>query len=205
MGDGHYDQPDFFGNESQKREHVRIDDVLPLSWRRCSEEELADVLGYFERHRRFPPRVADIHTQLSSLDISNRLSQLEKNDPVLAKILGTIDIKLNLLLRLFSPERSERPLVPTPVNLSGGGLSFLEKAPPLAAGDLLELHVALSQEGLSVIQCFARVVRVIEDFQDDLSYVACRFEPIVDKDREAIIQHVFKRQTAVIRDQRQGG
>lgn len=195
---------DGFMND-QKREFMRLDDMLPLSWRRCSEEELFTILEYFERHRAFPPRPASLDSMLSSLDISSKLQQLERNDPLMAKILGIIDIKLNLILRVFTPDRQERPLTPTPVNLSGGGMAFLERNPPLAAGDLLEIHLALTPDGLAMIQCYTRVLRIFEDFQDGLHKVACRFEPILDKDREAIVQFIFRRQAEYIRSRRQLG
>ncbi|MBF0282845.1 MAG: PilZ domain-containing protein [Magnetococcales bacterium] len=185
-----------------ERMFVRVDDTLPLSWRRIEESELSRVSAYYEKNRIFPPKPDSINTLLSSLDVSDKLKLVERNDPVLARILGQLDIKLNILLRLFHPDESGQPLTPTLINLSGGGLAFWERNPPLASGDALAVSLALAAHSLMTIECYARVVRVVENDRESLSKVACRYEPILDQDRERVIQHIFKRQSELLRAQR---
>ena len=144
---------------NQQREFVRVDDTLPLAWRLVEESKLADVMAYYEKKRAFPPKQGDdIRQLLNSLDVSGKLKQLERSDPILAQILGRMDMKLNLLLRMFHPGEEERPLVPTVVNLSGGGIAFMESNPALRVGDVLEIRLALSNDALTSIECFARVL-----------------------------------------------
>lgn len=190
--------------DDNRREFVRVDDLLPFSWRRVSEEEMGDILRYFNKYRTFPLRQSSsVNRLLSSLDVSEKLRLVERTDPMLAKVLGQIDVKLNLLIRLFHPEQEERPLTPTPVNLGGGGLAFWETKPELQKGDAIEMRVALSADALASVECLGRVMRVAPpETPGGPSRVSCRFEPIVDTDRERLIQHIFKRQGELLRAQK---
>lgn len=185
-----------------ERQFVRVDDQIPFAWRRISEKELAEVMQHYERYRSFPKKAEGIHNLISSLDIGEKLRQLERSDPILARILGQLDIKLNILLRLFHPDESSQPFTPTPVNLSGGGLAFWEKSPPIAPGDILAVRMALTQDSLAAIECYTRVIRILPADRAGMDKVACKFEPILDADREKIIQHIFKRQSEILRSQR---
>ncbi len=189
---------------TQQREFVRVDDILPLAWRLVEESELAEIMAFFEKKRAFPPKQGDdVRQLLNSLDVTGKLKQLERTDPVLAQILGRMDMKLNLLLRLFHPGEEERPLVPTNVNLSGGGIAFMEPTvPAVKEGDVLEVRLALSNDALTSIEAYARVMKLFDVNAEGLTKVACRFEPILDPDRERIIQHIFKRQSELLRAQR---
>ncbi|MBF0271428.1 MAG: PilZ domain-containing protein [Magnetococcales bacterium] len=183
----------------QQRQFVRVDDSLPLAWRRIEESRFREILAYFEKHRVFPQKGNDVHQVITSLDVTDSLRKMEQSDPLLARVLSRLDQKLNLLLRLFHPGESDRPMVITPVNLSGGGVSFLEKDPGLSKGEILEIRLALSVDALTVIECFGRVMVVSENAQDGLTRVACRFEPILDPDRERLIQYIFWRQSELLR------
>ncbi|MEO5332831.1 MAG: PilZ domain-containing protein [Magnetococcus sp. YQC-5] len=188
--------------QKQQRAHVRVDDTLPLAWRRIDDSRVAYVLSHYEKNRTFPPKINDINSLLGSLDVHDALRQLESSDPVLTRILGRLDQKLNLLLRLFHPSETERPMALTMVNISGGGISFLDRNPELDVGDMLELRLALSVDSLMLIECMARVMKVAQTEQNGLTQVACRFEPILDQDRERVIQYIFKRQSELLRAKR---
>ncbi|MBF0627604.1 MAG: PilZ domain-containing protein [Magnetococcales bacterium] len=188
--------------QGQQRAFVRVDASLPLAWRRIEESRFQEVLAHFEKHRVFPQKGLDVHQIITSLDITDAVRLMEQSDPLLARILVRLDQKLNLLLRLFHPGEAERPMVLTPVNLSGGGISFLDQDPGLAKGEMLELRLALSVESLTVIDCFARVMMVSDPQPDGLTRVACRFEPILDTDRERLIQYIFQRQSELLRAKR---
>lgn len=187
---------------NQQREYARIDDLLPISWRQVDPAQFSKIIRYYEKHRAFPPERDDVSALLSSLDITDRLKQVERNDPALAKVLGRLDMKLNLLIRLFHPGEDEQPLVPTPINISGNGIAFWEKDPVIDTGDILEMRIAFSPDALATIECYARVIRLIPDTEQDLTKVACTFDPILSQDREMIVQHIFKRQAEILRSQR---
>jgi hypothetical protein len=114
-------------------------------------------------------------------------------------ILGRLDMKINLLLRLFHPGEQERPMVPTWVNLSGGGIAFKEEHNDLEEGEMLEIRLSFSIETMASIRFYVLIKKVFPPQDDGLSKIACIFQPILDRDREALIQHVFKRQAEELR------
>ena len=189
--------------EAQQRAHTRIDDLLPLSWKRIEAKEHAEIMTFFEKNAAPPPRQGeDIHQLFAALDISDNLKRLEKESPDLAAILGRLDIKLNQLLQLSYPKADERPLIPTRVNLGGGGIAFWENHLPFAVGDFLEIRLALSVGTLAIVDLHVRVTEVGKPDTENLAKIACQFDPIQDDVREQIIQHVFKRQAALLRAKR---
>ncbi|MBF0416944.1 MAG: PilZ domain-containing protein [Magnetococcales bacterium] len=183
----------------QQREFVRVDDHLPLAWRKIDEERFKGMMAYYEQHRTFPRRSDDIHQAIAALDVTDALKKLEQSEPLLSRILVRLDQKLNLLLRLFHPVEGERPMTLTPVNLSGGGISFEDKETGLLVGDVVELRLSLSVDTLTIIECFARVMKIFEIGDNGMTRIACRFEPILDPDRERLIQHIFLRQSELLR------
>ncbi|MBF0415415.1 MAG: PilZ domain-containing protein [Magnetococcales bacterium] len=188
--------------DNQQRAFVRVDDYLPLSWRRVGAEEFAEVMATYKKSQTFPVVPDDIQTILTNLEVTDKIVLLERSDPVLARILARMDMKLNMLLKVFYPGTEARPMVPTWVNLSGGGVAFKEAGLDAKVDDILEIRLALSQDSLASIQCFARVVKIFPPEQDGLIKAACQFEPILDGDREKLIQHIFKRQSELLRAKR---
>lgn len=188
--------------QNQQREFVRVDDTLPLAWRRIDAATFAQIMNHYNKYRTFPPRIHEINQLLSSLDVTDKLRQLEQKDPLMAQILSRLDQKLNLLLRLFHPGEAERPMVLTVVNLSGGGIAFMDKNPGLAHGDLLEMRLALSVDALQIIECFAKVMTIDVNAASGMTRIGCRYEPILDQDRERMIQYIFKRQSERLRAKR---
>ncbi|MBF0142062.1 MAG: PilZ domain-containing protein [Magnetococcales bacterium] len=188
----------------QQREFVRVDDLLPFSWRVVSEEEFRRVMTHFEKHGVFPDRSGGIQKLMDTLDISGPLKKLERADPTLAQIMSRLDVKLNLLIRLFHPSEDQKPLVPTPVNLSGGGLAFWEAGTQLTEGQILEFRLALSLETVASVECYGRVMKVFMNDRDGMAKMACKFEPILDQHREKLIQHIFRKQAELLRAKRNG-
>ncbi|MBF0186561.1 MAG: PilZ domain-containing protein [Magnetococcales bacterium] len=190
------------GPAKQQREFVRVDDQLPLAWRVVNAGEIADVMSHFQKHGTFPTEANDVDALLSSLDIGTNLKQLERSDPNMATILGRLDVKLNMIIKLFHPSDKDQPMVPTPVNLSGNGLAFWEENPDVKNGEVLSVRIALSPDGLAAIDCYARVVHVAPNNREGLTKVACQFEPILGPDRERLISHIFQRQAEQLRSRR---
>ncbi|OSM02482.1 putative type IV pilus assembly PilZ [Magnetofaba australis IT-1] len=181
---------------------MRIDDMLPMGWRRLDEQEFTKIAEYYEKNRVFPSKSSGVNEILSAMDITDKLRKMEREDPTLALILSRLDMKLNLLIKLFHPAEEEQALTLTQVNLSGGGMAFWEKAPAIEIGDILELRLALSEEAMATIDCYARVMNIIPGERDGMTRVALKFDPILGSDRERIIQHIFKRQSEQLRAKR---
>lgn len=188
--------------QQQQRNFVRVDDMLPFAWRQIDDTEFHEMLAYYQKNRQFPPKPESVSTLLSSLDVADKLQKLERSDPDLARILSRMDIKLNLLIRLFHPDSRETPLAPTELNLSGSGLAFWQKDPTLKDGDKLDMRIALSTDGMAAIQCYGRVVNVFAANPQGRQKIAIEFDPILNTDRERLIQHIFKRQTEILRTKR---
>ena len=188
------------------REYARLEDVMPLAWRKLEKEEIKEVAEFFQKHRSFPPRAEDQMSRvLGGLDVTTYLKDVERNDPTLAHVLSRLDQKLNLLLRLFHYDANAMLMNPTPVNLSGGGIGFWEFEPDVAAEDFIELKIGLSENALATVSCYAQVVRLFPNDRQDLTRVACKFNPILDNDRERIVQYIFQRQNEILRAKRAQG
>lgn len=185
---------------TQKRAHARVEDLLPLSWKQIEERERKEILAFFEKNGVFPPRQGeDVRQLLAALDVSDHLKRLEKTEADLAYILGRMDVKLNLLLQLSYPKTKDRPLMPTRVSLGGGGLAFWGNFPEIAVGHFLEIRLALSVGTLAIVDFFVRVIEIDRPNSSELAKIACQFDTILDDVREQIIQHIFKRQTSMLR------
>ncbi|MEG3640806.1 PilZ domain-containing protein [Magnetococcus sp. PR-3] len=186
----------------QQREFVRIDDLLPLAWQRVEPEAYAKIFEYYQKHNIFPPKQGGVGEVLKTLDIEDMLQDLERSDPNLSHILGRLDQKLNLLLKLFHPNDDDLPMALTPVNLSGGGLAFWEQDPPLESGTIIQMRLSLSEDALFIVELFARVIVVIPNDRDGMTRVAVKFDPVLPNDREQIIQHIFRRQNELLRSKK---
>ena len=189
--------------EIQQRTYARIEDLLPFSWRVVDPRERLEIVTYFEKHGIFPPQHGEESQQLlSALDIRDPLKRLEKENPDLAFVLGRLDVKLNLLLQLSHPDTKDRHMTPTRLNLGGGGIAFWANGANFSVGDFLEIRLALSVGSLAIVDFFVQVIDIEMSDRDNLAKIACQFGPILDDVREQIIQHVFKRQTTLLRSKR---
>ncbi|MEO5378375.1 MAG: PilZ domain-containing protein [Magnetococcus sp. DMHC-6] len=183
----------------QQRQHVRVEDHLPFAWRSVLPSEMNDITNYFKKYKFLPNCHGNNQQILSALDTSQAIAKLQIENSALAQILGRIDQKLNFLIGLYSSGENNKPLAPTRMNLSGGGLAFWEKGVIFSEGEVLELQIALTQDLLTIIRCMARVMAVFQNDYEGMDRIACRFELILDSDREKIIQHIFKRQAFFLR------
>lgn len=186
----------------QRRAYVRVEDLLLLSWRRVEPDEHAQIAIFFEKHRYFPPQPwDDVRRVLTTLDSGRDLAQLKKTQPELACMLEQMDAKINLVLRLLHPDLKDDVLLPTRLNLGGGGVAFWAMEPLPEVGDFLNVQLTLAVEALTTVRFFVQVLRLDEPDEAGLTKVACQFNPILDDSREQIVQHVFKRQTNRLRMQ----
>ncbi|MEO5353765.1 MAG: hypothetical protein H7835_11225 [Magnetococcus sp. XQGC-1] len=81
-------------------------------------------------------------------------------------------------------------------------MAFWEKDPALEVGDFLEMQLTLAVDAMATVGFFARVVRVDAVDAEGFTKVATLFDPVLDAHRDQIVQHVFKRQTDILRAQR---
>jgi len=85
------------------------------------------------------------------------------------------------------------------VDLSGGGIRF-DSEKPLTLGQALKLELVLVPE----YHYLVALGEVVDCLQKDNKYqIAISFTDIKETDRDAVIRHVFKRQSQQLREQKQ--
>lgn len=177
---------------AQRRDHFRIDDVLPLTATLVEgrdESHLKSYILYGNCPSPGPP----------PLDAGN-----EAIPPALWRLLVDIHARMELILeRLNALDPWFRQARSVPVNISEGGIRFAS-GQPFRVGDVLEIRLLLDPSpGLAVVT-HARVNRVEtqEDAPPDLAHlIAAQFLRLEESVREAICRHVLRRQRECIRGQ----
>lgn len=191
----------------EKREHVRVETALPVRYKVLSDEAYE---GARKRIMLQPGALwrGEEPALGADLDLDRLTDTPGFNgagiDPAMAGVLGVLDRKLNLILRLLAENQSAAlPEDPsTPVNLSGGGL-MMTIPDPLEAGQKLEMHITLAAFPPVRIGAIGEIVRVVpsEDHGATGHYdAAIKFVDIKEDDRETIIRYVFKRQRHALRN-----
>ena len=192
---------------TERRQYFRIEDRALIKYRVIGEDEL-------ERERRFiylnEIRASNLHAALLGIDLrlQEAIDQVRDDTPAIAQALDLLNRKVNLIERVVSLETGEaagqsyREHEPTEVNLSGGGIA-LAAATPLALNAYLAIDLVL-MPAHHPMRAIGRVVDCRKSEQAAGFAIAVEFDEIRDEDREILIQHVIKRQSALLREQRQG-
>ena len=191
---------------AERRSFFRIDDTVRLSLRRVPAEELAGRLD------RLDHGLAGIFTVMSSLSaitaqMTVGLRRIEKRDPELATYLRAVDQKIEVIGRALiaqEPELSAEDAVP--VNLSAGGMC-VGVDEPFEPGTLLETRMMLfpSFTGLLI---YGSVIESSPAPEDEARgryrhLARIEFTHIREQDRELLIRHLLRRQSAQLRDQQE--
>ncbi|MCG6966694.1 MAG: PilZ domain-containing protein [Chromatiaceae bacterium] len=191
---------------AERRNYFRIDDTVRLSLRRVPEGELDDRLDRLEHD------LAGNFTVMSSLaaitaQMTIGLRRIENRDPDLAAYLRAIDQKIEVIGRAFiaqEPELAAEKAIA--VNLSAGGMC-VGVDEEFAPGTALEIRMLLfpSFTGLMI---YATVVdsepATTELGAGGYAHVArIEFTHIREHDRELLIRHLLRRQSAQLRSQQE--
>ena len=193
---------------SERRSFFRIDDTVRLSLGRVPAEELAGRLDRLDRG------LDGNFTVMSSLaaitaEMTVGLRRIEKRDPDLATYLRAVDQKIELIGRALiaqEPELSAETAVP--VNLSAGGMCVgVDEA--FEAGALIEVRMLLFPAFTGLV-IYGTVVEsspaAAEKARGRYRHLArIEFTHIREQDRELLIRHLLRRQSAQLRDQQEDG
>lgn len=185
-----------------RRSFFRVDDTVRLSLRAVSEDEIGKRLDRLEQD------LAGNFAVMSSLaaitaQMAVGLRRIESRDPDLAAYLRAIDQKIEVIGRAFlaqEPEIAAEKAVA--VNLSAGGMSVTGEQ-CFETGQLVEIRLLLfpSFTGLllygTVVECTD-----VPDGQGR-KLVRVEFTHIREQDRELLIRHLLRRQSAQLRDGRE--
>lgn len=182
----------------ERREWIRIDDILLLEYRLASDP--ADVP---------PPGLPPVTQEMVSAavgkptaDLLSRSGDMLVGSPILPWIMK-VDWLLEVLLKAMAMQHPEAMAIArvTTVNISGGGISFVSSR-QFAVGDRLALKIILPP--FTPIQTVAAVIRVTPNAGGTGFMIATEFENLAPDDQEHIIRHIIQVQAERLRARRAG-
>jgi len=191
---------------TDRRRYFRIEDRALVKYRVIGPESLPRERQFIQLNE---IRASNLHAALLGLDL--RLQELidsihDESKPI-AQALELMNRKLNLIERVVALEATQggpderHEHQPTEVNLSGGGLALRAESPLT-----LNVHLAIDLILLPnhhPMRAIGRAVDCREVAPGDFS-IAIEFDEIREEDRDMLIQHVVRRQSAILRLERQG-
>lgn len=191
------------GGHNERREYFRIGDEIFLDYRVLPEDEYRVLREQSLEHR---GKTADLPLQLHALTAqgSNILAAIRKTQPDIAQYLALLEKKVELLTRAVAGSQEELQVTPnSPVNLSGGGLSF-HSATALAVKVPLELRLILFPHHL-FIHCLGEVVHceTVSGVPGKPYHLGIDFTHISEMARDAIVRHTLELQSAQLRRARE--
>ena len=180
--------------EKDRREFYRIDDKVPLHLTVMTDRQNAPDLDELEDEI---PSSFQLVNQLQEIETeaSVSLSSLQLSEPTIADYLRTLNKRLDLIGGYIAEQKFTESKNYETVSLSGNGFRVnTDKDFPVDAVVLVEMLLPNSRTG---IHCYGKVV---ESEKADSHYsVAVTFETIRESDREAIIRHVIRQESKLIR------
>ncbi|MET0065109.1 MAG: PilZ domain-containing protein [Candidatus Thiodiazotropha sp.] len=190
-------------NRDERREFFRIDDSIQVRCRVIDKDQVpASIEQQLQAGDRFTvmTRLQEISQHLSA-----SLHRIEQRDADIADYLKALDDKINLLGRSFLTE--ERELLEQPaqaVNLSAGGLA-MDSNRRIEPGSMVEVKMLLLPSYAGVL-AYGEVVDTgdSETGNPDYPYhVRINFNLIRPTDQDALIRHITRRQSEMLRLRRE--
>lgn len=191
---------------TERRHYYRISDRALIKYRVISDDAVND-------ERRFifvnEIRGANIHAALMGIDLQLQelLQSIRLENKPLAEAIELLNRKLTLLERVTALESSQNDSIdhrehqPTEVNLSGGGMGLYSDTPLT-----INAHLAIDLVLLPTHHPMRIIGRVVDCHKaDQLAKfsIAIEFVEIREQDRDILVQHIVKKQSAALRVQRQ--
>ena len=182
-----------------RRAHIRIVDRILFSFKFMDKKEYEALVEKVLSGAEQPFEEYSMQWGLPKIDAP--LRKLREKDEALAKVLDTIDTKLNLILNLLNLRlRKDTPTQEMTVDISAAGLSF-PYPERIEEGQILQMDIGLLPEQY-FFRCFGEVVRNQKD--DDEGYkIGVKFIWITEQDRERLIEHIFQQQVLQLRLRRE--
>ncbi len=161
-----------------KREHIRIDDVLPM---------------YYEHY----------HEEAEEPEWDILFEQIEpgtKDEARLYELLFDMNQKVNLLVEHMAKKEGFRIPAAKQINISGGGMSFVA-SDSFSEGDRLLIKLFLpTYPRLLKLKC--EVVRVVKEGEDRYR-IGLKYMSIDERTRESLIRYIFARQREHLRNKKE--
>ena len=190
-----------------RRRFFRIEDYAFVSYRVIAPDDLEE-----QRRLVVEDEARPTNLQATLLGIELRLQDaidaVRTADKVVASALELMNRKIALLERVVSLEsvREEGGQIsrqePVKVNLSGGGMGMPAQS-SLDIGTHLAVEVSLLPSN-DTIRAVGKVVICRESADSPCQYaIAIEFVEILERDRDTLVKHIVRKQSASLRAERQ--
>ena len=188
---------------AERRRYFRVEDHILLEYRLLTDSEREETIRALRDDNPSRHLVASSFANTSQ-QMQYVLHKVQEREPEIALYLQTLNEKLDLLARQLAMEATEfSDRTPRRVDISAAGLGF--DAPELMQVDQLMDIKMLLFPSLDYIRAIGRVVRCVEASETQARptfRVAVDFDIIRDDDRELLVQHVVKKESSRLREER---
>lgn len=180
----------------ERREYFRVEDEVLLDFQLVSPQAVAALKG------RLAAPVSDVFglsSHFSELRQQGRVlfRHLEKESPAAARYAELLEHKLDKLLEVLVVAEMGGGALPRPVDLGADGMGFSDDM-PLAVGSVLDLRLGLLSSG-QAIRTLAEVLRCTPCVGAGRYRIGVQFDFLRPADQELLVQHVVRRQAALLR------
>ncbi len=188
----------------ERRRYYRIADRALIKYRVITEDALQDERRYVFLNE---VKASNVHAALMGIDLRfhELLEAVRGESRAVAEAIELLNRKVTLLERVVALENAGSAAIdyrdhePVEISISGGGLA-LEAVKPLALNANLAIDMILLPSNHPM-----RVIGKVVDCRktDSGNYaIAIEFEEMRDDDRDLLIQHIVRKQSAVLREER---
>ena len=188
---------------ADRRRYFRVEDHILLEYRLLASSEREEIVKTLRDDNPNRHLIASSFANTSQ-QMQYVLHKVQEREPEIALYLQTLNEKLDLLARQLAMETTEfKDRTPRRVDISAAGLGF-DAPEPMAADQLLDIRMLLFPS-LDYIRALGRVVRCGEAFEalgKPAFPVAVDFDFIRDDDRELLVQHVIRKESSQLREER---
>lgn len=183
---------------SDRRRFFRINDNVGVNYRQLDEEELNQHIETLSNPGDTMSLIADCNKQIETL-----LSQLVIKEPLIGELMGVLNKKVNCVIQQLELEtRLTQSLAHKiqEVNISACGMALTTEE-SLESGMALDLELMLLP-GRYLLHCHGVVVDATASNCGKGFHTRVNFSGMSSEDQELLIQHIVKRQGALLKAQR---
>lgn len=184
--------------QQDRRQFYRIQDKVPLHITAINGQTTAPTIDQLEQEI---PSSFQLINQLQEIETeaSLNLSSLQSSEPAIAEYLRSLNKRLELIGGYIAEQKFSELKNSESVSLSGNGIRInSDENIQMDSVVLIEMLLPNTKTG---IHCYGKVVESIK--KDQHYSIAITFETIRENDREAIIRHVIRQESKLIRAARE--
>jgi hypothetical protein len=181
-------------SQDDRRQYYRIEDRVPMRLTAVVGANVAPDMKQLENE--IPSSFKLINTlQEIESEASVNLSSLQGTNPEIVEYLRTLNQRLDLIGGYIAEQEFDKAKNNESVSLSGNGFRLINKE-SFKIGTILLVEMLLPYKRTG-IHCYGKVVECSPE-EDGFS-IAVTYETIREVDREAIIRHVIRQESKLIR------